>query len=419
MPLNAFKVLKVLFILHASLINKISVYKESSAKDSGEESDLMQLNQFGLAPPPDFCAPKPTDNLLMEKCWTEDNPGEASGSLETFSSSDSKEKKPEAAPEPILVLAQSQALSEAIEKTKISINPDWYRKIISTPSNSILLISLEREIRQIRTLLSEAIHPKLLLDILHDPDFSIKLIAEDERGSQGYYSPIERTVYIRTHGRTSDEQLLATLRNELHHVAVHFTNLRRQGLFLPSKVLASMEIVRPFFQDSSQAETWEGDLTAYNAHKEALDAGFERIKHFKDLLSQSSLLNPNTFIDKLAKENLNTYLDAMKNYRLKSSIECLSLERINEEVLNDYSKSGNLKERAAEFIRQIEGYKIQIYKGAYRHLPLSEKELELSSYLQEIEPDILKVFFPEWCDYFSKYHKVEDYCLIDKQLPSP
>ncbi len=415
MPLNVFKVLKALFILHASLINKMNVYKGSSVKDSQEESDLIEHNQYKLMTPPGFCTLKPTDNLLMEKCWIADDPDQEGGSLEAFSSSDSKEEKPATAPKPILVLEQSQTISEAIGKATISINQDWYREIISTPSSSLLLTSLEREIRQIRALLSEAIHPKLLLDILHDPDFSIKLIARDGSGTQGYYSPIERTVYIRTNGRTSDEQALDTLRNELHHVAVHFSNLRRQGLFPPIKVLASMQIVSPFLRDASQMDTWQVDLESYNAHKAALDAGFERVKNFKNLLNQSSLLNPNTFADKLAKENLNKYLDAVKSYRLKNPIEYLSLERMNEETLSDHSKSGNIKEKATAFIMQMERYKRQIYMGAYRYFPLSEKELELSSYLQEIDPNILQVFFPEWCDYFSQYHQVENYCLISKQ----
>lgn len=419
MPLNVFKVLKVFLIFHASLVNKMGVYKGTSIKDLREESDLVQDNQSELMPAPDFCTLKSTDNFLMEKCWNEDYPDQESGSLQAFSSSDVKEKKHVTAPEPTWVLVQSQALSEAIEKVKISVNSDWHRKITATPSSANLLIVLEKEIKQIRALLSEAIHPKLLLDILYDPDFSIKLIAKDDRGSQGYYSPIERTVYIRTHGRTSDEQILATLRNELHHAAVHLTNSRRQSLSLSSDVSASMQVVSPFLKDSSPVETWEIDLISYHEHKAALDAGFERVKHFKDLLSQSSLLNSNAFMDKSAKKNLNKYLEAMKNFRLKSPIAYLSLERMNEEVLSDYSKSGNLSARAAAFIRQIEGYKVQIYKGAYRHLPLPEKELELSSYLQEIEPDILKVFFPEWCNYFSKYHQVEDYCMNSKQPASP
>ncbi|HVV67707.1 MAG TPA: hypothetical protein VG895_05750 [Patescibacteria group bacterium] len=67
MPLNAFKVLKVLFVLYASLINKVGVYKGSSVKDSREESELAQHNRYELMPPPDFCALKPTDNFLMEK----------------------------------------------------------------------------------------------------------------------------------------------------------------------------------------------------------------------------------------------------------------------------------------------------------------------------------------------------------------
>lgn len=64
---------------------------------------------------------------------------------------------------------------------------------MSTSSSPQLLISLEREIAQIRALLSLAIHPKLLLDILLDPDFYIELIAPDNAGAKCYYLPIMRT----------------------------------------------------------------------------------------------------------------------------------------------------------------------------------------------------------------------------------
>lgn len=101
------------------------------------------------------------------------------------------------------------------------------------------------------------------------------------------------------------------------------------------------------------------------------------------MLDQSSLFNPNTFVDKSGKESLNKYLDAVKSYKQTEGI-----------ILDHDSKHTNIKEIATAFIMDIEKYKKLTDKG-YRYLPLSEKELELSSFLQEIDPSILQVFFPE------------------------
>lgn len=407
MPLNIFKAFKVLFFIQATLINKSTASKELSIKDSPDASDLMH-NPYALMAQPGFCALESADHFLMEKCWAVADPHPQSGNLEIL------RKKLATASELISIPETSQALSIAVAKVTIRINQAWHLKIMSTPSSSQLLIALEKEIAQIRALLSQAIHPKLLLDILLDSDFSIELIAPDAGVS--YYSPITRTVYIRSSTHESNKQKLAILCNELHHVAVHFANLRRQGLFPPMKVLASMQIVSPFLHDSSQKAdyTWQVDLKSYHAHKAALEAGFERIKNFKNLLDQFSLFNPNIFLDELGKKTLNKYLDAVRNYRPMFYKEYSSLEQNDGTTLDHNSKSNNIRERATAFIMDMEKYKKLIYRGSYRNLPLSEKELELSSFLQEVDPNILQVFFPEWCDYFSQYHQVENYCLISK-----
>ena len=58
-------------------------------------------------------------------------------------------------------------------------------------------------------------------------------------------------------------------------------------------------------------------------------------------------------------------------------------------------------------MRRIE----ELYKsGTYSKKTPHQQLMEYASHLDELAPEIKALLAPAWCEYFSEYHKVEDYC---------
>ncbi len=73
-----------------------------------------------------------------------------------------------------------------------------------------------------------------------------------------------------------------------------------------------------------------------------------------------------------------------------------------------YLKSSAPRDRLKAFITDVKKFQKNM-KGYVLH-DQDSKDAEFSSFLQEVDPTLLKKFFPEWCGYFSNYHDVDEFC---------
>ncbi|CAN5304823.1 hypothetical protein BH10PSE19_BH10PSE19_10490 [soil metagenome] len=342
-------------------------------------------------------------------------------------------------------------IAKTIARARIGINSAWREELAAGPSGRRWISLIEGEVSKIKTLLPQTIHPKLLLKILEDPTFSIELVAYNDAnltgggksvGAMARYLPISNKLLIGSDTDMSDKEKLSVLRNEMNHVAIRYTNYGKQSS--PEKNLPApheaIKILRPAIKDG-----WKTDPVLAKQHGETLKAGFDRIKTFKNLLKQSKHFKHGSLADKRAKDELNKWLKVVKNYTPLIYAEEMptsayrELEKIFKKehgktiiphptaqgyfisketapggVILRYSflKSGEIKDRAAAFIMDVEKYERSTgTQGGYSHYSDREDlDLELSSFIQEVDPNILEHFFPEWCSYFSDYHEVEGYC---------
>lgn len=348
-------------------------------------------------------------------------------------------------------LLSRENIDKAIQHTRIHIKPSLRQETAAKPSGSEWISLMEEEITMIKKLLPETVHPELLLKVLNDPTFSIELVAYNDphltgggesNGAMARYLPLSNKLLIGSDTDMTEKEKLSVLRNEMHHVAVRYTNYLKQSS--PQKNLPtpreSIKVLRPMIKDG-----WKKDHKLAEEHREALTGGFNRITHFKNLLNQSKRFQHGSLTDKTAKNKLNEYLTAVKNYQPMTHVEVWPVSiyrelkkafkeengkwvipikelprylvgvRINRDeaiVRYNFLKSEDIKDKAKAFIHDAEAFKESMGpKGGYSHYSAAEDlGLELSSFIQEIDPGILKSFFPEWCNYFSRYHQVNDYC---------
>ena len=345
-------------------------------------------------------------------------------------------------PAPLLL---QEDIAKALALVQIDIKPALREELSVRPSGKEWLSQVENMVFKIRTVLPQTMQPTLLLKILKDPTFSVELVAYNDpgltrggkaMGANAHYLPISNKILIVIDADKSDREILTLLRNEMHHVAIRYTNFAKQSVAkknLPERE-KSIKILCPAIKDG-----WETNPMMAALHRKALKAGFDRIQTLKTLLLQSKKLKHGSLADEAAKAELNKWLSVVKNYIPVIYVIEMSIMEYNEfekklsglavqanfiskittpdgvTLRYSYLKSEKAKDKAAAFIKDFENH-IESTNGYSSDLEREDLELELSSFMQEFDPNILENFFPEWCSYFSSYHSIEDYCQMGHSL---
>lgn len=341
-------------------------------------------------------------------------------------------------------------LESVINKTRIAVKPSFRAFLASQVQGAKKVALVEGEIARVKKALPQTMSSALLHKILQDPTFSIELVAYNDaeltsggtaKGANARYLPFANKILFGIDTDMSESEIRVVLANEMHHVAVRYTNYNRQlspDASLPKRE-RSIEVLRP-----AVADEWKTNHTAVALHKKAQDVGFARVKQFEKLLKEFGRLQHGSSAAKSTKQELNKYLMALIDYEPQIYTEEMSIDafkvlrrnfkkegektvipstppaylvRVDDSpsgvVLRyTYAKSTNIHDKATAFIADMNKIQSFMQHPAYRKQPQPDQDLEASSFLQEVNFNTLKVFFHEWCQYFSDYHTLDlgQYC---------
>lgn len=338
-----------------------------------------------------------------------------------------------------------QSLRSLIAQADIKLQPA-FREELTRNNQASVIRKYDKQADTIRSVLPQAINHKVLKGILKEENFGIELVPQNDiqltHNGQEFptakYLPIRNRVLVVADTDMTELEIIKTLRNELHHASVRNTNFKMPNND-QNKLQNGLVAIRPFLKTS-----WQTDDKLFSEHQFSTQSGFARVNRFKYLLRAQNK-SSSRFTDEQSKSELNNYLKAITNYRpqihhvefpphlekvIKNKIKKLQsgksyFETGNEilyiEAMHSYSntlvikyshcKAATPRDLAEAFFKDVEGY--QDFKDTpYQKYTDYDKALELSSFIQEIEPTVLQTFFHEWCEYFSNYHNVKNYCSL-------
>lgn len=97
-------------------------------------------------------------------------------------------------------------------------------------------------------------------------------------------------------------------------------------------------------------------------------------------------------------------------------------ESDDETIVSNYyfNRDNSWLEKAKAFFADIQVWQEAIKSGPYKEDTPEKKAAELSSYLRELPPALLRFIFLKWCQYFDDYHQLDDgtYCADVYENPS-
>lgn len=350
-------------------------------------------------------------------------------------------------PPGLISLTNNTTLKERIRNTPIRLQPS-FRAELESRGLGKLNQKYDKQAHMLRKLLPEVINQNALQEVLKEPNFSIELVpqndvtltANGQAEAEARFLAITNKILIVADTDMHEEQALRTLRNEFHHAVVRSTNFQKK---LGAGELAitrknSFLAITPFV-----TADWEIDHALEKDHQLALDKGFARLAEFEKMLKMNerhlaffenkstldnyikvaALYNPTLhhldlsleefeFFSKLFKELPGKkYSVEMNDGRI---IYIQSIKAYADHVAINYNflKSEAALDKAHALLVDLKDIIGGMADPVYDSYNQQDKALELSSFIQEIEPKVLEVFFPEWCEYFSRYHHVENYCQL-------
>lgn len=107
--------------------------------------------------------------------------------------------------------------------------------------------------------------------------------------------------------------------------------------------------------------------------------------------------------------------ETMPPINLNAYVHSIIDDNTSDEIIIRYSYARNdsQQERVRSFIAEYfeRNWRFSA-TGGYNEFRVSRDETnaEISSDIAELQPEILTEIYQEWCDYFTKYHEVDDYC---------
>lgn len=352
--------------------------------------------------------------------------------------------------------AEDQAVRKvnALSKTvKCMVTQSMTRRLKTTGQHEFLHY-LEKRIPVIRELLPTLFPPKLLLPILSDPDFSIRLCFSPEL--KGVYTVEPNVVWLFVMPYWTDAELQSVLENELHHALVRYHNVNSiNGGQLPLTPEEGSRVIEPFLQRS---RGYAPDTDLINKHNKALKDGFAQLEKLKKIVKKSQgSKKPKLSFDE--KAQLEAFKEIISHYEPqvhqaktnKADISAGTLKAINKQisangfyssivdgqsvyirklyesddgtiVSNYYFNADNSwQAKAHALFMDIKSWQDATGFGPYKKDRSERKDAELSSYLQQLPQAVLRFIFPEWCQYFDDYHQLDDgaYCAeIHESAPS-
>lgn len=316
--------------------------------------------------------------------------------------------------------------------------------------------SVEHQIELVKKILSSRriIHSHLMKKIIADSSFSIQITHPASlEGATARYDGETNTLYLAWQVEPDEENILNALRNDFHTVGIRTTNVERLE---PKPTKLDDELIsNPFLNE--KGEMIEKKAEALN---KAISQGDKRINHFKQLLNKFEKKIKMSSNEKITLEqymnDITHYTPIFQEIKIEISDLPKELRSKNTKLIDEngncryshsrktdsylprdfyirkispdfnpnmivlggtFAKNNNPEERAKAFFADtIDGRKSR-YEGtgfyAKRGLSKNDKNSEISSDIEMLDPLIRKKFYPEWCDYFTEYHglaSTDDYC---------
>jgi hypothetical protein len=333
----------------------------------------------------------------------------------------------------------------ALSKTVKCMVTQSMTQRLKTTGQDEFLHYLEKRIPVIRELLPTLFPPKLLLPILSDPDFSIRLCFNPEL--KGTYTLKPNVVWLFIMPYWTDAELRSVLKNELHHALVRYHNVNSiNGGQLSRTPEEGSRIIEPFLHRS---RGYAPDTDLINKHNKALKDGFAQLEKLKKIVKKSQgSKKPKLSLDEKAqleafKEIISHYEPQVHRTKFnKADISAEQLKAANKQISANgfysstiegqpvyfrelyesddgtmvsgyyFNADNSWQAKAKALFMDIKSWQDATGFGPYKKDRSERKDAELSSYLQELPQAVLRFIFTTWCQYFDDYRQLDDgaYC---------
>jgi hypothetical protein len=222
-------------------------------------------------------------------------------------------------------------LADLIHKMKINYDASFLYKFSSDERLHFEEVIL-RMTMLIRNNLAYVIHPKMLWNILSDPNFSIYILPKSVIQIEGSlalagYAPITNKVVIGWDPDITEENLRMILRNEFHHAAIRYRNLANKNNKINMKsgnqnyleAASVTPAVNTYFQDND---------ILINRLNNSIDSGLKRIREQYEVLIKNA--SNNITINKSGRKKLNKFINSLEDYDIQKQMVSICREEFEE-----------------------------------------------------------------------------------------
>lgn len=352
--------------------------------------------------------------------------------------------------------AARNILKTKVSKAKVICDPALKYHVEAMPSKSFkekMYIAIDKQIEIIKSVLSDTIHPKILLKLIEDPTFSIQISHRTIINSNGLYLPNENRILVALDFLQDKEFIKNNLKNELHSAGIYVTNVakqkeKRKPLPQDNLLLAGPYVNNKWEKDKALAKKLDAAISNSETRiRQFINLFINKQKHspewekyLKDIENYQPRVRETRFPDAFSEllfSNLKPSDDANflnvipqgilypaeKPWPIQFDAYVIDIldEKLSGEIMvrYKYAKNNTLEEKIKAFIAEYFEYEWRFSRETtYTKLAANRDaiNLEKSSDIEELSPNIPAIIYAEWCDYFSKYLEVENYCEFKNSL---
>lgn len=351
--------------------------------------------------------------------------------------------------------AKNQNFLNKVAQVKVITDPRLQKAIQRFPEETrrSMQKAIDTQIEITKAVLPTVIHPTLLQGIIAEPNFTIEISHRIIIQSLGTYEQRSNKIYAAVDINSDRQFITRTLKNEFHMAAIRMQNFAKSNkrASLPDDpfILATPYVDEQWAKNPILADKLHHTIETSNNRIKILIALYSKQLSSMTLTAKEQIVY-NRFLEILEnyqphiqeyrvpyqffnefKQGLKSTPNGEAKYSIAQSLMYrfetkppLNLNAYIFSVIDDntsdeiiirykYANHDSPQEKARSFFAEYFERNWRFSKtGPYTEFELSRDEtnVEISSDIAEMQPEILTAIYGEWCDFFNKYHEVEDYC---------
>ncbi len=319
-------------------------------------------------------------------------------------------------------------LNNLIEKMKITYNKNDYQTLYNVSRKSYIH-TCEKMEAQIRRMIRCAINTDVLTTVLTSPSFEIRILPPSKLDAFGAYMYSENHIHIQWDSTRSDTQTLLMLANELQHASICALQ-QQNGIRNTEKCLLFPELnklEKEMKKANTEIFSYMRSFDFYYLYNSVIKPSEEDKKFLAVVASYEPLEGTRIITNEEHKKVFSILPKQLPNGRFHipkdTVIDGQKLQgdmyiRFDPNGPNHmrykviFAKDDSVLERGRAFFIDLMQRQGDYHKG-YNAFSMKSNANKVAEQLSDIEcfpPALKRLFYPDFCRLFSKFHRVTDYC---------